>query len=195
MTQEGKVDYRYLEWCPSSRSEKYFACSADSCRLCKVSHYTNCIIRIISNFQMAQAAPPRVRPTTWCFALRLQMPNAGFLDCRGSSLCFLLHFQRHSTSNLWIGRLLNFLRCAGRQFRTYSRIFALLAESSSKIAEALSKDGFPTLEYRPRPLAGHLCGLAKIMMLMIVTEGRTPKSKPSLPHARTAAGNLNSSTA
>ena len=54
--------------------------------------------------------------------------------------------------------------------------------SSSKIAEHLSKDGFPTLEYRPKPLAGHLYGLAKM-----VTGGRTPKFKPSLPHARTAA--------
>ena len=65
--------------------------------------------------------------------------------------------------------------------------------SSSKIAEAsvqASKDGFPTLEYRQKPLAGHLYGLAKI-----VTGGRIPKSKPSLQHARMAAGNLKSSTA
>ena len=122
--QEEKVDYSYLAWCQSSRSEKYFACSADSCT---VFHYTNCII-CISNFQMAQAAPPRVRPTTWSFVLRLQMPNSRFLDCRGSSRCVPLHFQRHSTSNLWIGRLLFFLRCAGRHFRTYSLIFALLQQ-------------------------------------------------------------------
>ena len=77
---------------------------------------------------MAQAAPPRVRPTTWSFVLRLQMPNSRFLDCRGSSRCVPLHFQRHSTSNLWIGRLLFFLRSAGRQFRTHSLIFALFEQ-------------------------------------------------------------------
>ena len=69
--QEGKVDFRYLVWCPSSRTEKYFACSADSCR---VFHCTNCTI-CISKFQMAQAAPPLVRTTTWYFTLRLQMPD------------------------------------------------------------------------------------------------------------------------
>ena len=56
-------------WCLSSCSEKYIAVSADSC---KVLHCTNCKI-CISNFQIAQAAPPLVHPTTWCFALLLQM--------------------------------------------------------------------------------------------------------------------------
>ena len=60
--------------------------------------------------------------------------------------------------------------------------------SSSKIAEASVQGYFPTLEYRPKPLAGHLYGLAKM-----ASGGRTPKSKTSLQHARTAAGN--SSTA
>ena len=114
---------------------------------------------------------------------------AGVLDCRGNSRRVLPHFQRHATSNPWIGRLLFFLRCAtdsaGRWFLTYSRIFALLEQDCRKPP---SKDGFLTLEYRPKPLAGHLYGLAKI-----VTGGRSPKSKPSLLLARTAAGN--SSTA
>ena len=39
-----------IAWCPSTRSEKYFAGSADWRR---VFHCTNCII-CISNFQMAQ---------------------------------------------------------------------------------------------------------------------------------------------
>ena len=60
-------------------------------------------------------------------------------------------------------------------------IFADICTPPARLRKPLSKDGFSTLENRPKPLAGHLYGLAKI-----VTGGRNPKSKPSLPHARTA---------
>ena len=45
--------------------------------------YFNCLI-CISNFQMAQADPPQVRPTTWCFVLRLQMLDS-------EEVCYVFH--------------------------------------------------------------------------------------------------------
>ena len=72
--------------------------------------------------------------------------------------------------------------------KAVSHIFADICIPRARLQKPLSKDGFPTLEYSPKPLAGHLYGRAKI-----VTGCRTPKSKPSLQNARTAAGN--SSTA
>ena len=119
--QEGKVDYRYLAWCPSSRSEKYFAGSTDSCR---VFHCTNCII-YISNFQVAQAALPRVRPTTWYFALRLQMPDFSIAE-KFATRSAPFSTTRNKQSLYW--KTSRFLRCAGRRFRIYSRIFALLEQ-------------------------------------------------------------------
>ena len=56
-----------------------------------------------------------------------------FLDCRGSSLWVQLHFQRHTTSNPWIGRFLFFLWCAGGRFCTYSWIFALLKQDCGSL--------------------------------------------------------------
>ena len=94
--QDEKLDYTYLVWCPSSRSEKYFACSADSCT---VFHYTNCII-CISNFQMAQAAPPRVRPTTWCFALRLQMPDFSTAEEVRDAFCSIFNDTQQAIPGL-----------------------------------------------------------------------------------------------
>ena len=45
--------------------------------------YFNCLIWI-SNFQMAQADPPQVHPTTWCFVLRLQMLDS-------EEVCYVFH--------------------------------------------------------------------------------------------------------
>ena len=67
--------------------------------------------------------------------------------------------------------------------KAVSHIFADICTPRARLRKHLSKDGFPTLEYRLKPLAGHLYGPAKI-----VTGGRTPKSKPTLPHAMTAVG-------
>ena len=52
--------------------------------------------------------------------------NSGF---RGSLWCVPQCFQRHTTSKLWIGRLLFFLWCAGRRCHTYLLIFALLKQN------------------------------------------------------------------
>ena len=137
------------------------------------AEYFKCII-CISNFQIAQAAPPRVCPTTWCFALRLQMPD--FLTAE--EVCDVFRSIFNDTQQA----------IPGLEGKEVSHIFADICTPRARLLKPLSKDGFPTPEYRPKPLAGHLYGLAKI-----VTAGRTPKFKPSLPHARTAAGN--SSTA
>ena len=68
--------------------------------------------------------------------------------------------------------------------KAISHIFADIRTPRARLRKPLSKDVFPTLEYRPKQIAGHLYGLAKL-----VTGGRTPKSKPSELHARTAASN------
>ena len=69
----------------------------------------------------------------------------------------------------------------GLEGKEVSYIYADICTPPARLRKPLSKDGFLTLENRPKPLAGHLYGVAKI-----VTGGRNPKSKPSLPHARTA---------
>ena len=118
--QEGKVDYIYFVWCPSSRSEKYFAKFARSANSCRVFQFSNCSSNSTSNASND-------------IVFRSDTANAGFLDCRGSSRCVPHHFQRHSTSNSWIGRPLLFIRCAGGLFRTYSQIFALLKQDCGRL--------------------------------------------------------------
>ena len=119
---------------------------------------------------MAKAAPPRVCPTTWCFALRLQMPDFSTAEEVRNAFRSIFNDTQQAIPGL--------------EGKEVSHIFVDICTPRARLRNPLSKDGFPTLEYRPRPLAGHLYGLAKIM-----TGGRTPKSKPSLQHARTAAGN------
>ena len=58
---------------------------------------------------MAQAAPPRERPTTWCFALRLQMQD--FSTVEEVRVDFAMRSAPFSTTRNkqpWIGRLLFF---------------------------------------------------------------------------------------
>ena len=49
----------------------------------------------------------------------------------------------------------------GLEGKEVSHIFADSCTPQARLRKPLSKDGFPTLENRPKPLAGHLYGLAK----------------------------------
>ena len=127
----------------SSSSEKYFAGSADSCRVCRC---TNCI----SNFQMTQAAPPRVRPTIWCFALQLQMQD--FLTVEEVCIAFCSTSNDTQQQSLDWKTSLFLTVCR----KAVSHIFADICTPLARLQKPLSKDGFPKLEYRLKPLAGHL---------------------------------------
>ena len=126
--------------------------------------------------------------------------NAGFLNCREvrDAFCSIFNDTQQAIPVLEDFSFLTVCR------KAVSHIFADICTPRARLQKPLSKDGFPTLEYPPKPLAGHpkplaghpkplaghqkplaghpkpLAGLAKI-----VTGGRTLKSKPSLPHART----------
>ena len=101
-----------------------------------------------SNDMMFRAATANAK----CRISRLQRKFASTLQC------VQLHFQRHSTSNLWIGRLLFFLRCAGRHFRTYSLIFALLQQgwfSDARIPPEITR-WTPVWPGKNRPCAANI---------------------------------------
>ena len=62
--------------------------------------------------------------------------------------------------------------------KVVSHIFADICTLRARLQKLLSKDGFLTLEHRPKQLAGHLYGLAKI-----VNGGRVNRGAQSKPPA------------
>ena len=118
------------------------------CLFCRLVHSIS--LHELHNlyFQFSDGSSSSTSSASNDMVFRSATANAGFLNCRGSSRCVLLHFQRHATSNPWIGRLLFFLWCAGRRF---AHIRGYL-HSLSKIAEAstLGKLKFNALQYMCR---------------------------------------------
>ena len=108
---------------------------------------------------------------------------AWFVGCRKSSWYIQPWFsgpfstsrnKNKRSADPWIRRLLVFSRHARRWSRTDLQLFALLCDSV--------KGCFPTLEYRPKTLAGLMQS-----RFINMTGGRTPKFNPCLQHTKKEA--------
>ena len=92
---------------------------------------------------MAQAAPPRVRQTTWCFALRLQMPDFSTAQEVSDAFCSIFN----DTQQAILG-LEDFSFSYGVPEGGFAHIRGYL-HSSSKIAEASVQGWFPDARTPP----------------------------------------------